>query len=311
MPTDVNTVDVIIAAWNAQATIGRAIQSALDQPEVKEVIVVDDASTDETEAVVRAAAAVYPRVVLISSDRNKGPAAARNLALTHCRSDYITVLDADDFLLPGRFAQIFRIKGWDAIADNIAFVPEAQAEAFDCTKLTPFAPDTRPLDLGAFVAGNIPRPGRPRAELGLLKPVIRRFIDKHRFRYRERLRLWEGYASYVEMLVAGGAFMILRSCGYVLNERASSLSGQHRTRDLAALPDYDARTERLKLKCSAERSAVREHRLQLETKLLHRELRDLKRAKGRLAAIPALTSAVLSDKFYRVPAHEREVRYLR
>jgi len=41
-------VDVIIAAWNREDTIGRAVASALAEPEVLSVVVVDDGSKDET-----------------------------------------------------------------------------------------------------------------------------------------------------------------------------------------------------------------------------------------------------------------------
>src|SRR6516225_8402022 len=44
------TVDVIIAAWNRSGTIERAILSALAEPEVRHVIVVDDGSSDDTAA---------------------------------------------------------------------------------------------------------------------------------------------------------------------------------------------------------------------------------------------------------------------
>jgi Glycosyl transferase family 2 len=47
-PCDQRCVDVIVAAWNCENTIGRAVASALAQIEVRMVIVVDDASADKT-----------------------------------------------------------------------------------------------------------------------------------------------------------------------------------------------------------------------------------------------------------------------
>jgi succinoglycan biosynthesis protein ExoU len=75
MPDESAAIGVVIAAWNAAPTIGRAIASALVQPEVAEVIVVDDASADETMAAALAA--------------DDGPAAARNRAIAE--SEAITV----------------------------------------------------------------------------------------------------------------------------------------------------------------------------------------------------------------------------
>jgi len=321
MPTDVNRVDVIIAAWNARATIGRAIQSALSQPEVSEVIVVDDASSDDTATVVRSAVAADPRVVLLASDGNKGPAAARNLALARSKSNFFAVLDADDFFLPSRFEQIFKVDGWDAIADNIAFVPDTQANSFDHAQLEPFPPEIHQLSLGEFVAGNIAQPGKKRAELGFLKPVIRRsFIDEHHISYDESLRLGEDFAFYGHMLGAGARFLTLKSCGYVAIERATSLSGSHRTQDLAALLAFARKFESEAAHIHDARQAILLHRAQLEAKLFHREILDVRQAKGRLAALaqaiahpsalPALASGVLRDKLYQAPAPDREVRYL-
>lgn len=321
MPDERNNVAVIIAAWNAQATIGRAIQSALDQPEVSEVVVVNDGSTDGTELSVRAAIAANPRVALFSVEGNKGPAVARNIGIARTTANHIAVLDADDYFLPARFKQIFEVKGWDAIADNIAFVPEGQAENFDLSKLEFFAPDARTLSLAAFVAGNISRPGKGRAELGFVKPVIRRgFIEQHRIRYDESLRLGEDYAFYAQMLSAGANFLTIKSCGYVAIERENSLSGKHSTADLSALLQFDRRFESLISNNDDERIAILQHRAQLEAKVFHREILDVRQAKGRLAALvqalakpaalPRLATSVLRDKFYWVRAPEGGVRYL-
>lgn len=321
MPSEQGNVAVIVAAWNAQATITRAIQSALIQPEVSEVIVVNDGSTDETEMVVRAAIASDPRVLLFSTNGNKGPAAARNLAIAHSQAEYIAVLDADDFLLPARFSKIFKVKGWDAIADNIAFVPEEQAAECDQAKLERFAPDTCSLNLAAFIAGNIARPGKQRAELGFIKPVIRRqFLAENGIRYDETLKLGEDFAFYGQMLSAGARFLTLKTCGYVAVERIDSLSVRHRTEDLAALLEFCRKFERASIRDSAEADAIHRHRTQLEGKLFHRKILDVRKAEGRFAALlqalanprgmPTLTSAVLRDKLYRLPPPDREVRYL-
>lgn len=100
-------VTVIVPAWNSARTIERAIRSVLDAGlEAVEVVVVDDASTDETVAVVERIAAVDPRVVLLRSETNRGPSVARNRALEAARGTWLTFLDADDRLLPGGLAAL-------------------------------------------------------------------------------------------------------------------------------------------------------------------------------------------------------------
>src|SRR5690606_37601865 len=86
------------------------------------------------------------------------------------------------------------------------------------------------------VEGNISRRGAPRGELGFLKPVMRRaFLDAHGLRYREEMRLGEDYELYVRALANGARYTVIESCGYGALVRETSLSGRHRTQDLAAL----------------------------------------------------------------------------
>lgn len=86
---------VIIPAYNAAATIEAAIQSCLSQSLLPlEIIVVDDASTDDTAAVVRSINS--ERLHLIILDKNSGPSVARNHGMDAARGDYYAFLDADD-----------------------------------------------------------------------------------------------------------------------------------------------------------------------------------------------------------------------
>lgn len=225
-------VCVIIAAKNAEDTIGRAVRSALAEPEVAEVVVVDDGSGDKTTAAAAAADDGSKRLDIIRFKTNRGPSAARNHAITVSRAPLIAILDADDFFFPGRFRRMLACKDWDFIADNIAFM-----EKPDLLHLpADFAPRARPLDLKDFVLGNISRRGEPRGELGFLKPVMRRaFLDAHDLRYREDMRLGEDYELYVRALIAGARYTVIESCGYGAVVRANSLSGQHRTKDIETL----------------------------------------------------------------------------
>jgi glycosyltransferase involved in cell wall biosynthesis len=102
---------VVVPAYNAEAYIGVAVESALAQSYPwLEVLVVDDGSTDGTAAVVEALAARDRRVRLLRQE-NGGVAAARNLAIAHARGDYVAPLDADDFWYPGKIeAQVRRIE---------------------------------------------------------------------------------------------------------------------------------------------------------------------------------------------------------
>src|ERR1700684_4112944 len=102
MPSSAPCVAIILAAYNASGTVGRAVRSALAEPETAEVIVVDDDSTDDTTAQAAAADDGSGPLRLASLTRNEGLAAARTLAIEQSTAPWISVLDADDFFLPGR-----------------------------------------------------------------------------------------------------------------------------------------------------------------------------------------------------------------
>lgn len=89
-------VTVVIPTYNRKSTIARAIRSVLDQSFTDlEVLVVDDGSTDETEAVVEAMA--DPRVRFLRPySGNRGPSAARNAGIELASGDFIAFQDSDD-----------------------------------------------------------------------------------------------------------------------------------------------------------------------------------------------------------------------
>jgi len=91
-------VSAIIPVFNGSATLRQAIDSVLHQREVNfELIVVDDGSTDSTPAIIESYGDRIQRI----TQSNKGPAAARNLAVRSARGEYLAFLDADDQWLPG------------------------------------------------------------------------------------------------------------------------------------------------------------------------------------------------------------------
>jgi glycosyltransferase involved in cell wall biosynthesis len=100
-------VSILIPAYNAQEWIGDTLRSALGQTwAAKEIIVVDDGSTDRTLSIARGFESAGVRVL---TQKNQGAAAARNAAFAHSRGDYIQWLDADDLLAPDKIEQQLRL----------------------------------------------------------------------------------------------------------------------------------------------------------------------------------------------------------
>lgn len=279
-------IGVIITAMNAQDTIGRAVASALIQDEVAEVIVVDDASHDQTAQAARDADDGSGRLTIIVNARNLGPAAARNRAIAASSAPQIAILDADDFLLQGRFAALADPDGnWDISCDNIVFVTADAARQFNGQSAFVTDGMAQRLSFERFVDANLSRPDRPRGELGFLKPVIRRsFLDQHALAYNESLRLGEDFELYARMLLAGAQFRIVAACGYVATEREGSLSVCHAAADLATLvaADDDMLGGQLS---TTERRALIAHRAQCAKRSHHRHFLDAKREKGLVRAL--------------------------
>ncbi len=100
-------VAVVIAAYNAEATIAAAVESVLAGTMPCSVYIVDDHSTIPVEDSVRR---FTGRVQITRLDRNVGPAAARNIAMTKVIDagfKYVAIMDADDISFPTRLEKQF------------------------------------------------------------------------------------------------------------------------------------------------------------------------------------------------------------
>lgn len=105
-------VSILIPAYNAEQWICETLQSVVRQTwRRKEVIVVDDGSTDRTLSIARQFAS--PSVKVISQE-NRGGGIARNTALSLAQGDYVQYLDHDDLLAPDKVArQVEAMSGGD------------------------------------------------------------------------------------------------------------------------------------------------------------------------------------------------------
>jgi succinoglycan biosynthesis protein ExoO len=221
-------VSVIIAAWKAAAFIRRAIESALASEGVSlEVIVVDDASPDNTFSVVKVMAARDARVRVERLETNGGPSAARNRAIEIARGEFIAVLDADDAMDAGRLRDLValaRDSRADIAVDNLLEVDELN----------------RPIGDGRFLkSGTFQRPqqitletwiryNQPMARgdcLGYLKPLFRRAsLERLAVKYDPALRNSEDYYIIAHMLAAGASMAYAPSCSYRYTRSSASTS---------------------------------------------------------------------------------------
>lgn len=131
-------VSVVVPTYNQSGPLQRCLRALLDQDlpsETYEVIVVDDGSTDDTQAQVSVQQRDHPRLVLTRLSRNRGRSAARNAGVARARGTYVVFVDSDilvrrDFL--GEHLRLHRRHGPRVLSRGpvvLVATPEAAAAA--------------------------------------------------------------------------------------------------------------------------------------------------------------------------------------
>jgi succinoglycan biosynthesis protein ExoO len=257
------TISVVIPAWNAAPFIRRAVLSAAsgqDAPGLRlaEIIVADDASTDDTVAVLEDIARDEPRLRILRNPRNLGPGGTRNAAIAAARGDWIAALDADDAYAPGRLPRLVGAAldgGFDIIADLPVLYDLAAGQP---------APDqlaaSGALQRLSLVDLLQPDPATG-LDFGLLKPVFRRRLaDEGLWRYDPAIRHGQDFALYYRLVAEGLSFGLLREAHYIFSTRIGAISGRYSPgsvtrvnyRDLADRTEAMARDHAARPDASAE-----------------------------------------------------------
>ena len=112
-------VSIIVPTYNRAKTLGRAIESILKQTYTDyEIIIVDDASTDNTREVVEQIE--DERIRYIRLEQNQGAGHARNEGIRMSRYDYIAFLDSDDEWMPAKLE--LQMKKMTEAAEDVGLV---------------------------------------------------------------------------------------------------------------------------------------------------------------------------------------------
>jgi len=211
-------------------------------------------------------------VRIFVQDKNAGPAAARNRALCDSSAPWVTVLDSDDFILAGRMAGLLaHTDMYDFVADDMYQMDEGDvAEGESARRLLLGDKVTLPMtvSLTEFVVSNVTDKNRERAELGFIKPLMRRsFLEKNNLTYREDMRLGEDYELYARALGMGAKMILLAAQGYVSVVRGASLSSTHSEYDLLQLRNSDDGLLRDLVLTPQAYEAIRQHRISVDCRL--------------------------------------------
>jgi succinoglycan biosynthesis protein ExoO len=220
------SVSVIIPAYNASGFIRRAIDSVLDQSvPAHEIIVIDDASTDDTRAVVASFAETHPPIRLITLPANGGPSVARNAGMAAASGEWIAILDADDTWKPRRLERLLEVatdRACDLIADNVVLY-----DAFEKVEVRPGLP---PAACDKFITivdlFESEKAGISSFSYVLIKPMIRgQFLKQHDLRYNEKLKYSEDFFFLSELLFHQARAFVIGDAHYVYTTRIGEVSG--------------------------------------------------------------------------------------
>lgn len=101
-------VSVIVPVYNTEKYLEKCLDSLIFQTlEDVEIVIVNDGSTDGSKEILEKYKAKYPERIQLMHKENGGQATARNLALKHCRGEYVGFLDSDDFIKAEMFEKMY------------------------------------------------------------------------------------------------------------------------------------------------------------------------------------------------------------
>jgi succinoglycan biosynthesis protein ExoO len=232
------TVSVIIPARNAAPWIRNAICSVATQTLAAcEVIVIDNASTDDTCTVVHQMQVTIPELILIRNQQDLGAGASRNIGIRRAKGDWIAFLDADDWFAPTRLSRLTELgkrTGASIVADNQFFTLGPDEPPLR-TLIATHGGQLEMIDLESFL-----RRDRVVAigNFGLLKPIFQReFLQSVGVRYDEdpAIKIGEDSLFHISCLITGERILLTDEALYFYRRHSASLTHRMTTDSVRVL----------------------------------------------------------------------------
>ncbi|MBE9167457.1 glycosyltransferase family 2 protein [Pleurocapsales cyanobacterium LEGE 06147] len=228
-------VSVIIPAYNTEAYLAQAIESALSQTLSEiEVIVVDDASTDNTVKVARSFS--DPRLKLVQNSKNLGAGGARNRALREARGQWVAVLDSDDWYASRRLKKLVRVaeeQNADLVADDLYLIEDGQSNPWGTLigESNEQIDSLKQIEVVDFVNSDIE--GKSGLRLGFSKPLFRReFLVRYKIEYDETIKVSQDFWLNMDCFLHGATFFLVPEPYYFYRSRPGSLVSSNKIRRL-------------------------------------------------------------------------------
>ena len=105
--SNINKISIIIPVYNREKYIQRCLDSVLMQNVNKEIVIIDDGSTDSSLSIIKEYASKYPEIIYFQQE-NGGAVKARNNGISKSCGDYLFFLDSDDYLEENSLAEMLQ-----------------------------------------------------------------------------------------------------------------------------------------------------------------------------------------------------------
>lgn len=156
-----DTITIIIPTYNKADFISQTIESALNQTYSDyKILVVDDCSSDGTDLIVKKY--ISDKLRYIRHEKNLGPSITYNDGIRMSNSEYVTILDNDDILLPNHLELIMqefkKDEHLDVVFSRLAVIDENN-NCLNKIQEPPFADKYKLLNILFYIENRIPSPG--------------------------------------------------------------------------------------------------------------------------------------------------------
>ncbi|MGV0817246.1 glycosyltransferase family 2 protein [Martelella sp. AMO21009] len=226
-------ISVIVATYNDEAYIAECLESIVAAG-AAEIIVINDASTDGTQAVLEKLD--VPQMRVITLPVNSGPSAARNIGLAAATHRYCAAIDADDIIPPERLqimSEVARQTDACVVVDELlAFNSQTREIMWSKLARVPLTGCTHELRAEDMI----------RHDLGFLKPML----DLEKLRrigvtYSEDIRRGEDFIFLLEIMQRGEKIIATSKTHYLLRRRTQQRLTSNRPRLYAELLGNEVR----------------------------------------------------------------------
>lgn len=222
---NIGLVSIITPVYNAEKFLEKSIGSVIDQSyEHLELLLVNDGSTDSSEAICQQYSSADKRIKVVSQ-ANSGPAAARNTGLRHATGEYIFFLDADDFIVPDALEKMVKaysecqpdlvmcnfskqINAVEVVRQRVSFSPLNE----------PFEGNTKQLsstDLVDFVRHFLKHPSNHLISYCWARLYKASIIKEKHIASHEEMRLFEDFVLNLEYISLANNVVFLNDPLYV------------------------------------------------------------------------------------------------